>query len=91
MCYAAPKIKTNAHTEPHCTGSLMIQSNWRRQEAKRLLGLLLQYYAGDGAAGFAGIPVHSSADYELVRAFNERPTMFDLDAYLQKHNHVGEV
>ena len=60
-----------------------------RPEAKRLLGLLLQYYAGDIVAGKAGIPVAESADYELVRTFNERPAMFDLDGYLLKHNHAG--
>lgn len=57
-----------------------------RSDARRLLGLLLRYYAGDQAAGRAGFEVEGSANYEFVRQFNEQPHKFNLDEYFKLHN-----
>ena len=58
----------------------------RSADARRLLGLLLRYYASDTAAGQAGFEVDAGVDYEYVRVFNEQPHMFDLEGYLRLHN-----
>ena len=58
----------------------------RREDASRLLGLLLRYYAGDAAAGRSGFSFVGGTNFELVRQFNSEPHRFDLDGYFQLHS-----
>lgn len=89
----SPALAVNFYTEFASTkgvvlvrGTVLPGVELSREDASRLLGLLLRYYAGDAAAGRSGFSFVGGTNFELVRQFNSEPHRFDLDGYFQLHS-----